>query len=275
MKVRVPDMDFSRIRAHWAKVPEFAQSYNAFSTVPAHIEPYLVKVMRRAKDVLDPKHEKLHEDIAVFNKQEMEHCNNHVAFNRALYEVGYKGMKEIEKPYQQDYVRFLREKSLRFNVAYCEGFEAMGSAAAQVFFEDLDEYLEGADEEAVDLWKWHLAEEFEQREVCYQVYKTLYGNGPLAYLYRVGVFIYSTAHIGRHTARVMRYLVAKDRETMTEEERQASIEREKTLKKKVAKASRKRLLAVFSPFYDPGKKKVSPGMQEILDRYDTSAQHSA
>lgn len=271
MKVRSPGMDFSKIRPHWARIPEFAQSYNAFSIVPAHIEPYLMKVMRRAKDVLDPEHARLHDDIAVFNKQEMEHCKHHVAFNRALYEAGYEGMKAIEKPYQQDYVRFLKDKSLRFNVAYCEGFEALGCASAQAFFEDLDEYLAGADGEALDLWKWHLAEEFEHREVCYQVYKTLYGNGPFAYLYRVAVFIYAVRHIGSYTGRVQKYLLDVDRASMTEAERQASLEREKVLAKRVAKKSFKRLLAVLSPFYDPGKRKPSPGMQEILDRYDPAA----
>lgn len=271
MKVRVPHWDFSKIRAHWAPVPEFAQSYNAFSIVPAHIEPYLMKVMRRAKDVLDPKHVKLHEDIAIFNKQEMEHCKNHVAFNRALYDQGYEGLKEVEKPYQQDYVHFLKDKSLRFNVAYCEGFEAMGSTAAQVIFEDLDEYLEGADSEALELWKWHLAEEFEHREVCFQVYKTLYGNGPFAYLYRVAIFLFAAKHIHGYTAKAQEYLLGVDRAKMTEEERQASIAREKAIAKKVGSASKKHLLKVLSPFYDPGKKKVSPAMQQILDRYDNTA----
>lgn len=271
MKVRAPNWDFSKIRALWAPVPEFAQSYNAFSIVPAHIEPYLMKVMRRAKDVLDPKHEKLHEDIAIFNKQEMEHCKQHVAFNHALYEQGYEGLRDIEKPYKLDYVRFLKEKSLRFNVAYCEGFEALGSTAAQVIFEDLDEYLEGADSEALEMWKWHLAEEFEHREVCYQVYKTLYGNGLFAYLYRVAIFLYAVKHIHGYTAKAQEYLLGVDRAAMSEEEREASIAREKVLSGKVAKASKKHLLKVLSPFYDPGKKTPSPGMQEVLDRYETPA----
>ena len=54
---------------------------------------------------------------------------------------------------------------------------------------------------------------------------------------------------------------------MTEEEREASIAREKALSKKVAKASKKHLLKVLSPWYDPGKKVPPPGMQAILDRY--------
>ena len=188
MEVRYPVMDFSHLRAHWAKSPEFAQNFNAFSTVPAHIEPFLVKVMRKVQKVLDPKHEQLHKDIEIFNQQEMQHCKQHLAFNNKLYTLGYEEMPDVEQPYKEDYARFFAKKSLRFNVAYCEGFEALGSAAAQVYFEDLPEFFDGADEEAMNLWKWHLAEEFEHRDVCADVYRTLYGRGPFAYLYRVAVF---------------------------------------------------------------------------------------
>lgn len=267
MKVRLPTFDFSSIRPHWAPVREFAQSYNAFSTVPAHIEPFLVKVMMRVKDALGDSHPKLRESIEIFNKQEVQHCKQHVAFNKMLYKSGYAGMQALEKPYKDDYQRFLETRSLRFNVAYCEGFEAMGSSAGQVFFEELDEYLEGADAAAVDLWKWHLAEEFEHREVCFQAYKALYGNGLYAWLYRVWAFGYAVKHIGSHTARVADYLNQIDRQGMTEEQRQASLERQKLLKARISKASKKRLIKVLSPFYDPAKMVPSPGMAELLARF--------
>lgn len=273
MKVRYPAMDFSKIRAHWSPDhPEFSQSYNAFSTVPAHIEPFLVKVMRKVQKVLDPKHKKLHEEVEIFNKQEMQHCKQHLAFNKRLCELGYEGMVEYEKPYKEDYERWLNEKSLRFNVAYCEGFEAMGASAAQALFEDLGEFLEGADEDAVNLWKWHLAEEFEHRTVCYDVYKTLYGNGPFAYLYRIYGLIYAVVHIGRHTKRLANYMLEKDRENMTADEREASEKRQAEMMKKVSIASRGKLLAALSPFYDPARKKMSPGMAEILAAYPETRQ---
>lgn len=267
MKVRYPSMDFSQVQAHWAKVPEFAQSYNAFSTVPAHVEPYLIKVMTKAKKVLPAKFSRLHEEIDVFNKQEVQHCKQHLAFNKKLYELGYEGMAAIEQAYKDDYERFLATKSLRFNIAYCEGFEAMGSASATVYFEDLAEYLDGADETVVNLWKWHLAEEYEHRNVCADVYSSLYGRGVFAYFYRLWGFMYATKHIGNHVQRVTQYLYARDRESMTEVERQASLKREAVLSKKVAWASLRRLRMVFSPFYDPGKREPSPGMAEILAMY--------
>jgi len=264
MKVRYPELDFSAAKAHWAKSPEFSQMLNAFSTVPAHIEPYLVKVMRKVKKDLDPKHEKLHADIDIFNKQEVQHCKLHLAFNNKLYTLGYAEMPEEERPYKEDYERFFATKSLRFNVAYCEGFEALGSSAAQIYFEDFKDYFEGADKDAMNLWLWHLAEEFEHREVCADVYRTLYGNGPLAYLYRVGVFLYALAHIGAHTKRISRYLIDKDREGMSPEQLTHSKKHEAMLNRKYLIAAFKRLIGVLSPFYDPGKKVASAGMQEVL-----------
>lgn len=267
MIVRHPGFNFANIRPHWAPVPEFAQSYNAFSTVPAHIEPFLVKVMMKVKDELGDEHAALKEDIETFNKQEVQHCKQHVAFNKRLYEEGYPGMKDLEKPYRDDYQRFLKEKSLKFNVAYCEGFEAMGSAASQVFFEELDEFLEGADEEAMDLWKWHLAEEFEHREVAFKAFHALNGHGPIAYFKRIYGFLYAVKHIGMHTAKLANYLIEVDRENMTPEEREASEERQKRVMARIRKGSRKRLLKVFSPFYNPANMKPSPGMEPLLAKY--------
>ena len=268
MKVRYPNFDFSNMRAHWAKDPEFAQNFNSFSTVPAHVEPFLVKVMTKVKKTLDQEqHAALIEDITIFNKQEIQHCKYHLAFNKKLYSLGYEGMEQVEQRYKEDLARFLETKSLRFNVAYCEGFEALGSLSAQVYFEDVGDYLEGADEGAMNLWKWHLAEEFEHREVCFDSYKALFGNGLYSYLYRIWGFLFAVIHIGNHGKRVVQYLHAVDRKNMNKAELKASLAREKAVARKISIASIKRMFAVFSPFYDPGKKPVSPGMAEVLASY--------
>ena len=54
MKARFPTFDFSKVRAHWTRSPEFAQRCNAASLVPAYVEPFLLKVMKTAKDKIDP-----------------------------------------------------------------------------------------------------------------------------------------------------------------------------------------------------------------------------
>src|SRR3546814_1252789 len=70
-------------------------------------------------------------------------------------------------------------------MADAEGFEAIGSSNAEGFFAVLPILEKSADPKAVELWKWHLAEEFEHRHVCFDVYRTLFGKGPLrGYFYR-------------------------------------------------------------------------------------------
>ncbi|MFA7555268.1 MAG: metal-dependent hydrolase [Spongiibacteraceae bacterium] len=271
MKPRYPKFDFSTFKVHWAKNPEFAQRYNALSTVPAHIEPFLVKVMIQARKLLAPDNKQLLSDIDVFIKQENQHCQQHIAFNKILHEHGYVGLKAIEVKYKADYDDYLVNKSLKFNLAYSEGFEAMGSAGAENLFVDLKHLWDDADSVAVELWKWHLAEEFEHREVCFETYRALYCKGFFnkiinGYFYRVYGYIAALIHIGKHTKKCIDYLISVDRETMTPEQLEQSYQREKALKKVLGKAYRMKTLRVFSPFYNPGKKPIPPGLEQYLTR---------
>jgi uncharacterized protein len=267
MQVRFPRWDFAGIRAHWAPHREFAQLYNAASTVPAYIEPYLLKVMRLAKEKIDPASTALHEKLDIFIKQEMQHCKQHLAFNKMIRADGYEGMLPLEKEYEADYERYLKEKSLRFNLAYSEGFEAMSSIAVTNFFEEFDEFLEGADPRAVAIWKWHLAEEYEHREVAHEVYHALYGkNRVFAWLYRVYGFFCAIRHIRKHTARVSEYLLSVDRAAMTDAERAASVEREKAVAAATSRRAREHLKAILSFNYDPASRPAPRGVQALLDQ---------
>src|SRR3546814_15378524 len=88
MKARFPKFDFSNIRAHWTPNKEFAQRANAASLIPAYIEPYLLKVMVKAKPLIDPSKTRLIEELDIFIKQEMQHCKQHINFNKRLHELG-------------------------------------------------------------------------------------------------------------------------------------------------------------------------------------------
>ncbi|MES2289085.1 MAG: metal-dependent hydrolase [Pseudomonadota bacterium] len=267
MEVRFPKWDFSKVRAHWAPNREFAQMQNAASVVPAYIEPYLVKVMQRAQAALPAKHERLHRELGIFIKQEMQHCRQHLAFNKALRATGYEGMLEIEKEYEADYVRFLATKSLRFNCAYSEGFEAVSSVAVTNYYEEFDEFLDGADAEAVELWKWHLAEEFEHREVAHNVYHALFGTGPIAYVYRIWAFFYAVKHLRSYVRKIQDYLLAKDREGMSALELEQSIARQKHVQDVTARRAKEHLKVILSPFYKPARRTAPSGLQDVLDRY--------
>lgn len=263
MQVRVLEADFSTIDPHWAENKEFAQLYNAASVCPAYLEPYLVKVMTAAKKALPAKFEKLHEDVRVFTLQEMQHCKQHIQFNNVLRKA-YPDIEPLEKAYAADYERFLKTKSLQFNVAYSEGFEAMSAIPTTCFFEDFDEYWAGSDPRAEALWKWHLAEEYEHREVMHDLYAALYGRGPLAYLYRLYGFFYATWHITKHIKGVSNLLLGKDRKGMTADELAASKERESKINKLAMKHAIRHIRQIISPFYNPSKRLPPRGVAEIL-----------
>jgi hypothetical protein len=263
MHVRNLEADFATLGPHWADNNEFAQLYNAASICPAYLEPYLVKVITAAKKVLPAKFEKLHGEVHVFKLQEMQHCKQHIAFNKML-RAAYPEIEPLEKAYEADYERFLKTKSLQFNLAYSEGFEAMSAIPTTCFFEDFDAYWVGADPRAEALWKWHLAEEYEHREVMHDLYRALYGRGPRAYFYRLYGFFYATWHITSHIKKISDLLLAADRKGMAAAALATSQQREKEINKVARKHALRHLRNIASPFYDPGKRQPPRGVAEIL-----------
>ena len=173
-------------------------------TMP-YLEPYLIRTMRSAvKDVTDPV---LAEDMKRFNGQESHHYRNHALFNdevRAKLSPGAAAeIRQIEDDLEADYQRFSAEKSVRFNIGYGEGFEAMTSAMALTCF-------------AVDmpatctpdfrrLFEWHLAEEVEHRTVTFEAYEHLVGH----YAYRLYRGFRSQAHYLRYIHRFSKCLLAE------------------------------------------------------------------
>jgi predicted metal-dependent hydrolase len=265
MKPRYPDLNFDSVKPHWLRNRELAQFYNAASTIPSHIEPYLVWVMRKTLSELPADAEDLRRDVEIFNKQEIQHCKQHNAFNKVLREKGYPGLIEYEQALAADFNRFFETKSLRFNVAYSEGFEAIGSNNAEIFFAVLPLLEKSADPEAVELWKWHLAEEFEHRHVCFEVYRSLFGKGLFGgYFYRCYGYLYAYFHLTSHINRVADYMIEIDRQSMSDEQRQRSISRVKTYRRNVFMRDMRQFLKVLSPFYNPAHKSMTADMKNYL-----------
>lgn len=274
MQVRMPKIDYSKVRPDWAPNREFAHDRNASSTIPTYVEPYLIKVMQRAKAALPAHHARLHQEIDWFIAQESQHFRQHNAYNRRIREAGYPGIEPFEERLKQDYVEFLDKRSLKFNLAYSEGFESMGPpAAAALWFEHSDAFIAGADPEAVALWKWHMAEEFEHRDVCYRLFRTLYAKGLRGrfwngWLYRVYGFACAVSHLGAYSKAVRRYLIETDRATMTPEKRAQSQRNLDAVSALVRRTMLPALLTVLSPFYDPAKKPSPRGLEDYLARFE-------
>jgi len=175
--VRYPEIDYSKVPAHWARNLAFATDRNAASLIPTPVEPWLIKLLQIALERLPAHAEPMRDDILGFIRQESQHFKQHRLFNEAMIKQGYPRLAEFEQQLADDLERFLRTRSLKFCLAYADGFESLGAVSGQLWFEHSDEMLEGADPNAVALWKWHMAEEFEHREVCFDIYHAFFGRG--------------------------------------------------------------------------------------------------
>jgi len=251
MRVRQPKFDFSQSHTIWAKVPEFAQTQNAASVGIPPLERFLNRVMARARKEItgdDAASVALRKDITTFIRQESCHYAVHDQMNAILVRDGYDKIPEIEREIEDHYNSLFETKSLAFLVAYCEGFETLGPASAMAWCGDsLDEFLVDADPNIEMMYRWHLLEEFEHRHVCYDTFKHIHGG----YFMRIYAFLYQLSCFKKYCALVRNYLLEKDRESMTPQERKQSELREKTVARSTMKNIVWNLVKVFSPWYRP------------------------
>src|SRR5262245_51880970 len=167
MLARRAPIDFESTNPLWTPAhPAFGQALNGGSSVLPYLEPYLIKVMKLARERIAPEQSRLLSELAIFNQQEANHYTTHARYN-AVLRRHYAGLEPFEEKIRDDFERFLTRRSLRFNLAYSEGFECLGAIQAELLFERADALLAGADPAVTALWRWHLAEEFEHRTVCH------------------------------------------------------------------------------------------------------------
>jgi len=263
MQVRSLEVDFADVGPHWSEYIDFAQRMNATSTVPSYVEPYLAKVLARARKQLGGKSPELNRDISVFVQQEMEHCRQHDAFNQMLIRAYPEIVPHLER-YGADYERFLRTKSLQFNAAYAEGFESMIGLTSPASWNSMAAFWAKSDPRVAALWTWHLAEEHEHREVMFNVYHALFGKGVRSYLYRIYGFFYAAIHIMGHSRRVGKLLLEADRRKMGEEAWQRRAKPQLQRGKAPLRETLGRLANLLSPSYNPATRQPLPGVEEIL-----------
>lgn len=211
MQVRKVELDFGDAKIHWnPKEPEYAQLLNGLSSGFPLLEPFLIKVVKQAKKQA-PEH--MHRDIDLFVGQEARHYKQHAKFNKLLYEAGYQ-LDPVMAKLAKSYEKALSKKSLKFNLAYCDGFETFGPMLSYFFFEHAPELMEGWDEPTVYLWLWHLSEEFEHRAVCFELYKAIYGNTP-GYFYRCYMMWYAMIQLFGYGLTAYGVIIKKDRQGMS------------------------------------------------------------
>ena len=265
MKARRPSLDFSRAPAGWIPdAPGYAYQLDAASTMLPYLEPYLIKVQKLAREQLDPdRHAELIRDIEVFNHQEANHFRLHAKYNEAL-RSHYPGLEAFEAEVKADFDRFLRDQSLAWNLAYCEGFECMGLVGAEFFFGPAEPFLRTADPAARDLWAWHLAEEFEHRCVCHDVLHALHPGT----FHRLRGYFAFLSHLQRFCNRVAEHLKAVDRERGTYPA-DADV-KDRVFQRVQSRHTLPRMLRILSPTYDPTPRRMAPALEAALRFYEAS-----
>lgn len=178
--------------------PEESFANVGMSLLLPHLEPYLIRSMTAARPQIDDPD--LLRDLDAFNAQEGQHFRQHIRFNKALHLAGFEALVPLEEELAEDYRRFTRERSLRWNLAYAEGFEAMTMALARYALEN--GALERLRPEVRDLFEWHLIEELEHRTVAFDVYQRVCGG----WVYRLFVGLYAQWHLSRFVARASKIL---------------------------------------------------------------------
>lgn len=263
MIVRRPYIDFKKSLPHWnVNEPEFSQINNAASTILPHLEPYLIRVLKQAKEHLKRgKDDSLIDDMDLFIKQEANHFKMHQSYNQTLYENGYEELKQYEKKLADDFKDFMSNKSLKFNIAYSEGFESVGIIQAEFIFNHASKWVKGSDDAVRALWEWHLAEEYEHRTVCYDLYKRLYGG----YFYRIYGLFYAMIHLYAYGGRVSKYLIKHDRATGKIKSPLKSKLREFHYRFKLNVYGLFKICRILSPFYNPRKLKMPEAAAKRLD----------
>ncbi len=227
----------------------------ALSFTLPYLEPYLIRTMRTAaKEVDDPA---LRADMKAFSGQEAQHYRQHARINdvvRAKLSPGAAArMRALEDGLEADYRRYSDHRSLAFNLAYAEGFEAMTFALARsaMTAEDGGRTVPGW----ADLIAWHLSEEVEHRTVTFDAYERIVGRYP----HRLVVGSWAQAHYLRCLLRMATVL---QRDT---------IDPEVPMRRVVTQAARRNwangtipgTLRAALPSYDPRRVAISDEVRLI------------
>lgn len=245
MKVRrVPFAFGAGVGGHWHEArPEFSQIVNAASLAMPYLEPYLIKTMREARPLVrDPA---LARELDLYCAQESTHFRQHRRFNDRLKEDGYKAIDGIEAVLAGDYARLGAERSLRFNLAYAEGFESMALAIGHMLIEDRAFLFGGGAPAVASLVLWHFVEEIEHKNVAFDVFDHVCGS----YRWRVFGLLYATFHIMRRTRSGYQALLKEDGLWRDWRSRL----RLARLLLRIFRILTPKMLRILSPFYHPSR----------------------
>ena len=261
-------IDFSGVPMQWTRIPEYAAVQNAGSPIATQSEIFVNAVMAKFRNTLPAEKTQLRDEIDIFVRQETNHCFLHADFNKEMYARGYAAAKDCEVQMRDYYRCLLKEKSLAFNLAYCAGFENIALFSAKFAFICAPDLFEGGDERMVDLFKWHLAEEFEHRCVAHAAFAACSGN----YFLRVYGALVAFRSLNKFQKDILDIVLRADRQAMTPEEAKESERRLKKIHRRMGFYVLPRLLQILRPYYDPARHEATPEIEAALLKYEAMSE---
>lgn len=228
-----------------------------------YLEPYLMRSIRKAMDqTTDPA---LKEEMRRFCAQEGNHYKAHALANEVVRSrhPGFAKLKELEAEIDAEFRAFSAGKSLRFNLAYAEGFEAMTSAMGRTQFE-LDVFRDMASP-VRELVEWHVMEELEHRTVAFEAYEHVCGG----YFYRLFRGIWAQWHYMRWGYRLAQCMLEADGETVARHAHSAA-ESARVRRRFMWKALPK-ILSIYMPWYSPRRIPLPAQFEAARQRYTAAA----
>ena len=255
-----PDLELIFIRDE----PGLSYTFVGTWMLLPYLEPYLIRSMREAlPQIASPE---LRAEVQGFCAQEGQHYREHARANDAIRtrKPGFAKLAEIEREIAAEYESFTRDRSLLWNLAYAEGFEALTAAQASTQFDErVFERMTGP---LRDLMEWHIMEELEHRTVAFDVYRALGGS----YLHRLAIGLWAQWHFLSRSLRLAQCMARADRESFA-----AARARRPSRGWLVPYWLRAlpRILRIYTPWYDPRRSPMPPACLEARERYTRSAQH--
>lgn len=230
-----------------------------------YLEPYLIRTMRQAlPHIREPE---LKEDLKRFCAQEGEHFKQHAIVNEMIRDLvpGFAALKPIEMELDAEFKRFSKDKPLKFNLAYAEGFESMTSALSRAQLET--GMFDRTDSPLADLAKWHIMEEIEHRTVAFDIYEHVVGSYP----YRLRIGLWAQSHFFNWGMRLAKTMKDADPETMARFQEPEVVAARKKFNAHFWRRGLPRLAKTYSPWYDPRKVDLPDAFQIAQGRYSDLA----
>ena len=138
--------------------------HNALSATFPRGEAFFVESVKAYRDTAPPE---LAEAIRRFIKQEVNHSREHVVFNKAAVDAGYK-IDHIETRVLS-MLEMARGRPPVVNLAATMALEHFTAIFAKQLLTN-PRFLDGADPHIADMWRWHAIEEIEHKAVAYDTY---------------------------------------------------------------------------------------------------------